>query len=143
MAELGRLGGVERPLGATQEFPRGANRRCGEAEREIGEGAVVGDRADEPAHHAEATAAHDRTGYRGQPTRHHPQQRRLTSAVRADQCDLPAVAHPERDVGEQLTPVGQHVPDGHGLHMSHESGAWRVWRPGVERIAGTGENQAS
>ena len=49
----------------------------------------------------------------------HPQQRRLAGAVRPDQGDLGALADPERHVGEELPPVGQHVPDPGHVHVAH------------------------
>ena len=76
---------------------------------------------DELAHDAQASGAGHRAAVRGQVAGDDPQQRGLPGAVRADQRDLGALAHQERHIGQQLTPIGQHIAHAGDIHVTHGS----------------------
>ena len=108
----GRLGLAEPPAGI-------AKRRRGQRQRQVGEGRLVTDHADELAHHTQPAGPRDDAAAHRQVAGDHPQQRRLSRAVRPDQGDLGALPDPERHVGEEFPTVGQDVPDRCHVHVSH------------------------
>jgi hypothetical protein len=126
---------VQRRLGLGEARAGRPQRRRGQRQHQLVEQRLVADHADELPHHAEPAGARDDAGVHRQVARDHPQQRGLTRAVGADQCHLGALAHPERDVREQLPAVRQHVCDPGDVYVTH---AQMVHRTGVRRRLNSG-----
>ena len=96
--------------------------RRGHREQQVGHrGRLTQTDADHLAHHAEAAGAGDGAGVRRQVAGDDPQQGGLAGTVGADQRDLGALPHPERDVVEQHPAVRELVAHTRDVHVTHGS----------------------